>query len=109
MFHEKWIKYGHIDGQNTHNVSATISLRDNDWEKVGNWMWENRDCYNGLAVLPYDGGIYKQAPFEDIDENRYNEMVENLKNIDLKQVKEIDDDTDLTGELACAGGTCEIM
>ena len=109
LFHERWIKAGHIDGQNTHNVSATISLKDNEWEKVGVWMWENRNCYNGLAVLPYDGGIYKQAPFEDIDEETYNKLAQNLKNIDLTQVVEVEDKTELTGELACAGGACEIM
>ena len=109
LFHDRWIKPGHIDGQNTHNVSATISLKDNEWEKVGIWMWENRNCYNGLAVLPFDGGIYKQAPFESIDEETYNEMEHGLKNIDLTQVVEVEDKTELTGELACAGGACEIM
>ena len=71
-------------------------------------MWENRKSYNGLSVLPYDGGTYTQAPFEDIDEKRYNEMMESLKDVDLSKVIELDDNTNLTGELACAGGSCEI-
>ena len=58
---------GHRTGENTHNVSATISIKEDEWESVGRWMWENRHCYNGLSVLPFDGGTYTQAPFEDID------------------------------------------
>ena len=71
-------------------------------------MWENKSHYNGLAVLPYDGGSYIQAPFEDITEERYHEMLNSLKEINLSGVIELDDNTDLSGELACAGGTCEI-
>ena len=71
-------------------------------------MWENRDCYNGLSVLPYDGGSYKQAPFEDCTEEEYENLVKALKKVDLKSVIEYDDNTDLTGELACAGGACEL-
>ena len=71
-------------------------------------MWENRKHYNGLSVLPYDGGTYIQAPFEDIEEEKYNEMIKSLHNIDLTKVIELEDNTDLSGELACAGGTCEI-
>ena len=71
-------------------------------------MWENRDHYNGLSVLPYDGGTYTQAPFEDITEERYHELMQSLHNIDLTQVIELDDNTDLSGELACAGGACEV-
>ena len=68
----------------------------------------NRHYYNGLSVLPYDGGTYKQAPFETIDEETYNEMMLTLTKIDLTKIKEEQDDTNLTGELACAGGACEI-
>jgi len=76
---------------------------------AGEWMWENREHYNGLSVLPYDGGTYQQAPFEDCTEEMYNKMMNSLTNIDLSQVVELDDNTDLSGELACAGGTCEII
>jgi ribonucleoside-diphosphate reductase alpha chain len=71
-------------------------------------MWENRKAYNGLSVLPYNGGSYIQAPFEDITEEEYHQMMESLKDVDLGRVVELDDNTNLTGELACAGGTCEI-
>ena len=60
-------------------------------------------------VLPYDGHTYKQAPFENITKEQYEEMVKNLHSIDLTQVKEYDDHTDLSGEAACAGGQCSIV
>lgn len=106
---KEWIKPGHRKGNNTHNVSATISIQPNEWEEVGNWMWENKEFYNGLSVLPADTGSYKQAPFESISEETYNEMFKHLENIDLNKVIEEDDMTDLSGELACAGGACEIV
>jgi ribonucleoside-diphosphate reductase alpha chain len=106
---QEWIKPGHRRGSNTHNVSATISLKKNEWDKAGEWMWSNRDYYNGLSVLPYDGGTYTQAPFEDISESDYNKMSKVLSNIDLTKVVETDDNTDLSGELACSGGNCEIV
>jgi ribonucleoside-triphosphate reductase len=106
---EEWIRPGHRRGSNTHNVSATISLKENEWKKAGEWMWENREYYNGLSVLPYDGGTYTQAPFEDIDEAKYNKMSKVLSNVDLTKVIEAEDNTDLSGELACAGGACEIV
>ena len=103
-----WVVGGHRKGSNTHNVSATISLKKEDWELAGEWMWTNRDSYNGLAVLPYDGGSYTQAPFEDITKTKYKEMMKSLTEIDLSNVIEVEDNTDLSGELACAGGSCEI-
>jgi ribonucleoside-triphosphate reductase (thioredoxin) len=106
--HLEWIKSGHRSGSNTHNVSATISIRDHEWDSVGEWMWNNKDHYNGLSVLPYADHTYKQAPFEDITEDEYHELMESLSNIDLSKVVELDDDTNLSGELACAGGACEI-
>jgi len=105
----EWIKPGHRTGSNTHNVSATISLKKDDWDLAGKWMWENRDSYNGLSVLPHNGGTYKQAPFQDITKEKYNEMLKYLKEIDLSKVIEEKDETNLTGELACAGGACEIQ
>ena len=105
---KNWIAPGHRKGSNTHNVSATISLKDNEWKDAGEWMWNNREYYNGLSVLPYDGGNYIQAPFEDISATQYSEMLKTLEEIDLTNIIETDDETDLAGELACAGGSCEI-
>ena len=104
----EWVKPGHRKGSNTHNVSATVSLKPEEWYEAGNWMWDNRDHYNGLSVLPYDGGTYTQAPFEDITKKEYNELMKHLTEVDLSNVKETEDNTDLSGELACAGGACEI-
>jgi len=103
-----WVKTGHSNGSNTHNVSATISLKKDEWDKAGEWMWKNRDCYNGLSVLPYDGGTYTQAPFEDITKKKFEKLVKSLQDVDLENVMESTDETDLSGELACAGGSCEI-
>ena len=104
-----WVKSGHRNGSNTHNVSATVSIRDHEWDAVGEWMWENRAHYNGITVLPYDGGSYIQAPFEDIDADVYDDMMASLHKVDLAQVIELDDSTTLMGELACSGDGCEIV
>ena len=104
----EWVKPGHRKGSNTHNVSATISLKEDEWDKAGEWMWKNRDCYNGLSVLPYDGGTYTQAPFEDITKKDYEKLLKSLTSVNLLGVVELTDETDLKGELACAGGACEI-
>jgi ribonucleoside-diphosphate reductase alpha chain len=106
--HSEWVKPGHRSGNNTHNVSATISIREHEWKAVGEWMWENKEFYNGLSVLPYDGGTYIQAPFEDCTKEKYDELMKTLNDVDLSKIVEIEDMTDLSGELACAGGACEI-
>jgi ribonucleoside-diphosphate reductase alpha chain len=105
---QEWIKPGHRNGSNSHNVSATISLKPEDWELAGDWMWENRDFYNGLSVLPYDNGSYIQAPFTDCTKEEYEKLFSKLHSIDLSKVIELTDETDLSGELACAGGGCII-
>jgi len=104
----EWVAPGHRAGSNTHNVSATISLKEDEWDRAGEWMWENRNSYNGLSVLPYNGGTYIQAPFEDITKAEFDKMVEMLSGIDLSKVTEVEDNTDLSGELACSGGSCEV-
>ncbi len=106
---QEWIKPGHRNGQNTHNVSATVSIKEDEWELVGEWMWKNRKFYNGLSVLPYNGGTYTQAPFEDCTKEDYERLVNTLKDVDLTRVIESQDNTDLRGEVACAGGACEIV
>jgi ribonucleoside-diphosphate reductase alpha chain len=106
--HGEWIKPGHRTGNNSHNVSATISIREHEWKAVGEWMWDNKEYYNGLSVLPYDGGSYIQAPFEDCTKEKYEELMKTLTEVDLSKVIEIEDNTDLSGEVACAGGACEV-
>ena len=108
-FNIEWVKKGHRKGANTNNVSATVSIKENEWEKVGKWMWENKETFNGLSVLPYHGGSYVQAPFEDCTKEQFEEMVTHLHNVDLSQVIEFSDDTSLGDNIACGAGGCEIV
>lgn len=136
-FSTNWIGSGHIDGENTHNVSATISIDSNrkydefspmgafppndsvykvsedgtldEWQVVGHWMWQNREFYNGLSVLPYWGGSYQQAPFEDITEEKYNSLISELKEIDITKIKEVSDEVNFNESVACGGGACELV
>jgi ribonucleoside-diphosphate reductase alpha chain len=108
-FNLQWVRKGHRKGANTNNVSATVSINENEWEAVGQWMWENRDTFNGLSVLPYFGGSYVQAPFEDITKEQFDEMIQHLHNIDLSKIVEFTDDTVLGDSVACGGGACEIV
>ena len=142
-----WVREGHRDGQNTHNVSVTVSIKKeiekvnkldengevildsnsmpiledkkdetgllvyklNEWPAVGNWMWENRENFNGISVLPYDGGSYIQAPFTDCSKDFYENMMKSITDIDLTKVIEISDSTNLSGEISCGGNGCEIV
>lgn len=146
-FNREWVRAGHRDGQNTHNVSVTVSIKKeaekvskldengvvmldsnnnpimedrrdedgniiykiNEWPAVGKWMWDNRDKFNGISVLPYDGGSYIQAPFEDCSKEKYEKMMEVLSDIDLTKVVELSDNTNLTGEVACGALGCEVI
>lgn len=125
-FNLEWVREGHVKGDNTNNVSATISIKNEnilasrivdgkkiyapvpEWTEVGEWMWENKDTFNGLSVIPYDNGSYVQAPFEDCTEEVYKILEAYLKEIDLTKVIEIDDNTEHTQEIACSGGQCSI-
>ena len=146
-FNIEWVRNGHRDGQNTHNVSVTVSIKKeiekvskldengnvitdsnnnpiledrrdekgnfvykiNEWPSVGKWMWDNREDFNGISVLPYDGGTYIQAPFEDCSKEKYEKMMEILSDIDLTKVIEVSDNTNLSGEVACGAGGCEVI
>jgi len=105
----EWVKAGHRKGANTNNVSTTVSVKPEEWDQVGEWMWENKNTFNGLAVLPYDNGTYTQAPFEDITEEKFLEMGSHLNKINLRKVIETTDETDLKDQVACSGGACEIV
>jgi ribonucleoside-diphosphate reductase alpha chain len=108
-FNQEWVRSGFRSGENFNNISATVSIKEGEWEKVGQWMWNNKASYNGLSVLPYDMGNYQQAPFEDITKERFEELEKSLREIDLSQVFEPDDATDHKTEAACAGGACAIV
>lgn len=106
---KEWVKPGHRKGANKNNVSVTVTMKPTEWEEVGKWMWANRDNFTALSVLPFSDHTYVQAPFEDITEEQYNQLVKHLHNINLDDVIEVEDLTNLQGEAACAGGACEIV
>ena len=108
-FNIEWVRNGYRNGSNANNVSATVSIKDDDWSNVGEWMWENKASYNGLSVLPFDNGNYKQAPFEDIGEDQFLDLEKSLRDLNLSNVFEPDDLTELQAEAACAGGSCAIV
>jgi ribonucleoside-triphosphate reductase (thioredoxin) len=107
-FNEEWITPGHQGGDNPNNVSATINIKDTEWEEVRDWMWKNRNRFNALSVLPHDGGTYKELPFEEISKKEYDKRIKAFVDVDLTKIVEKDDNTTLTAELACAAGNCEI-
>jgi len=136
-FSTEWVKAGHQNGDNTHNVSATISIDKDrhyrsplgefdspstiasvvcepnelswdEWETVGAWMWSNREFYNGLSVLPAFNHTYQQAPFEDITKEEYEKRISTIKSIDLTKVMELDDNVEFSQVASCAGGACSI-
>ena len=106
---KEWVKAGHRKGENKNNVSVTVTIKPTEWEEVGEWMFSNKENFTALSVLPHDGGTYIQAPFEDITKEQYEEMVSHLHAIDLSQVVEMDDATNLSGEVACGAGGCEVV
>ena len=107
-YRKNWIEPGHRTGSNKHNVSVTISVKEDEWDELRESMWLNRDNYSGISLLPFDGGSYQQAPFEDCTKEKYEELSQLVKEIDLKQVREESDNTNRVEQLACAGGQCEI-
>lgn len=106
--HNRWVKPGHNSGPNTHNVSATVTIKKDEWGSVGEWLWENQDSYAGLSFLPEDLGTYVQTPFETITKEKYDEMSSSLEGIEVNQIIEMEDNTSLKDNLACAGNNCEI-
>ena len=103
-----WIQPGYRSGSNQNNVSTTVSVRPEEWDQVRQWLWRNRHLYSGMAVLPYNGGTYTQAPFEEITEDLYHLLASQFTEIDITEIDETADYTNLAGEAACAGGACDI-
>lgn len=106
---KEWIKPGHRKGSNMHNVSATVTIKPEEWRTIGDWLFENKEYFTALSFLPHSEHTYVQAPFETIDEAKFNEMVQSLHKVDLSKVVELNDNTARQDELACAGGNCEIQ
>ena len=92
-----------------HKPSVTISVNENEWPKVGAWTWENFDEITGVSYLPMDGGTYRQAPYESIDEATYNSMLMAMpKEIDWENMTEKTDNVEGAQMLSCTAGACEI-
>jgi ribonucleoside-triphosphate reductase (thioredoxin) len=106
---KNWIKPGHRKGANMHNVSATVTIKQDEWSAVGDWLYENKEYFTALSFLPEDLGTYKQAPFETITEEQFNEAVKSLNEVDLSRVVEMTDNTALMESVACASGACEVV
>lgn len=107
--YEHWVKPGHREGVNTHSISITVSYSgEEQYKQIVDWMWNNRDNYAGISLLEVDNTVYPQLPFESITEERYYELLGTLNDIYLDAVSEEEDQTDLAGEAACAGGACAI-
>ena len=91
-----------------HKPSVTISVEEKDWPSVGAWTWENFDEISGVSYLPYDGGTYRQAPYEECTEEEYNDLKAKMPVINWADFKEVTDNVEGAQMLACVAGVCEI-
>jgi len=93
-----------------HNQSITVYVKDSEWLKVGEWVWENFDIISGVSFLPYDGGQYKQAPYEEISKSEYNKLLQKTVMIDYSRLSEFELDDQTTGAqtYACTAAGCEL-
>lgn len=97
-------------GERGHNQSATIYVREHEWEEVGKWVYENFDLITGLSFLPFDGGKYKLAPYEEISKEQYEAAMAQMPVVDfsLLTIYEREDRGQGATELACSSGSCEL-
>jgi len=97
-------------GDRGHNQSATVYVRDEEWDAVGEWLYYHWEEVTGLSFLPYSGGKYRLAPYEEITEDEYNRLMETFPSIDWDALQYYETEDMGTGakELACVGGACEI-
>jgi len=105
-----WKKYQ--DEWCEHKPSVTISVKENEWLDVGAWVWNNFDAVSGISFLPYADHSYRQAPYQEISEEEYNEwLTKTTDKVDWNLITEYEkeDSTESTKELACTANTCEII
>jgi ribonucleoside-diphosphate reductase alpha chain len=91
-----------------HKPSVTISVAEKDWPSVGAWTWDHFGEISGVSYLPYDGGTYRQAPYEECTEEEYNNLKASIPVVDWSQLKENTDNVEGAQMLACSAGVCEI-
>jgi ribonucleoside-diphosphate reductase alpha chain len=106
---ENWIKPGHVRGDNYNNVSCTCNVKNHEWDEVREWMWENRENYTGISLLPYSDASYQQAPFEDTNEEVYKEFTAKHREFKLDKIKEEQNFVNFGAEAACSAGGCELV
>ena len=94
-----------------HNPSVTISVGDDEWIRVGNWVYENWDIVGGLSFLPRSNHVYQLAPYESITKEVYDGMIGKVNHLDFSKIVtyEVDDETEVKRELACVAGVCDIV
>jgi len=95
-----------------HKPSVTVYYTDSEYFKVAQWIWDNFDLCSGISLLPTSDHVYQQAPYEDIDESRYEELLAAMpQNVNWEELSQFEKEDNTTGsqELACTGGACEIV
>lgn len=108
-YNKEWVYNGHQVGDNKNNVSATIFVRDNEWADLMRVMWDRKEEYAGISLFPYDGGTYKQAPFEECTEEEFKKIQEISSRIRISDIREEEDYTKLSETISCQGGACEVL
>ena len=103
---ELWLTYQRFWCE--HKPSVTISVEEKDWPIVGAWTWENFSEISGVSYLPYDGGTYRQAPYEECTKEEYNDLKAKIPTINWSELKEVTDNVEGAQMLACSAGNCEI-
>lgn len=106
---ENWVKPGHVSGDNYNNVSCTCNVKNHEWDEVRTWMWENRENYTGISLLPYSDASYQQAPFEDTNEEVYKEFASKNREFKLDDIREEQNFVNFGQDAACAAGGCELV
>ena len=93
-----------------HNPSVTVSVGDGEWLEVANWIYKNWNSVGGLSFLPRYDHVYQLAPYEEISEEQYYELLKKVKHIDFSKIitYERENEIDVKRELACVGGSCEL-
>lgn len=92
-----------------HNPSITVYYRDDEFLNIGAWIYNNFSDVSGVSLLPHSDHVYKQAPYQEITEEEYHTFVASFPNIDWGNLKEEEDTTTGTQELACVSGVCEVV
>jgi ribonucleoside-diphosphate reductase alpha chain len=103
-----WIRDSHRDGQNYHNVSLTINYKESEREDLKQWMWENREYYGGISLLPFSDATYDHAPFEDCTKEEFERLENLLPILNMSDIVYEEKDDGRAESAACEGGLCTL-